>query len=82
MGALGSRPPKNVEPGELFAALVRYGHDARSLKDYTPRQLGLYYSWGMRTESRATADVMEAVRMAVWAGKSKFGAQVKTMREV
>lgn len=79
MGAPGEGR-KAISPGELFAALTRFGHRAPDLTGYTLRQLELYYSWGIKLEARALAEKMEAQRMAHWGKAAQFTDAIAKLR--
>lgn len=53
--------------GELFARLIRHGHDQAALGGYTVRQMRLYEREALAAEAAARADRIEEIAVAIGA---------------
>jgi hypothetical protein len=69
-----------VSFGQVFAELVKAGHDARQLPRYTLRQLTLYYVQAQAAQNRSRADLISDVNAAMWGDVQATNQTIKALR--
>jgi hypothetical protein len=68
-GGTGKGTRRGEGWGEVFATLIRSGHQRGELMDYTARQIGLFYREAMKAEGRRQAAAIIAANLGYAGGK-------------
>lgn len=65
--------------GRIVSALIGHGHHWPTIKEYTRRQMALFYEEALQAGREARADLISDINIGMWGG-DKIGQRLRQLR--